>query len=670
MNYIITKNIPYYIKIGNYNFCSLEDIELPEVLAVDSETTGLKARHENMFCLQIGTKINNYIIDFYSSEDAYIFEDVIPYLKDKELIFHNATFDLQFFYKHNFFPDKIRDTMVASKILYNGDVENQRNDFGSVMKRELDVFYDKTDQKNINVVKLSQASTIQYSFNDVDKLIQLHEALCKKIDKGGYRATYDLHCQYTRVLAYMESCGLPISSEVWKAKMSLDIENQQKWKNIIIEYIYDNLPKYADKQIDIFDNQKRILISIESPLQMVKVFNALGIKTKDKDDKDSINEKIISKSKHEFVKLWLDFQEANHRVTTFGDKIYQKIENERIYTNFNIAVDTARISSRKGEINFLNFPSDKITRDCFQANKGNVMVVCDYSAQEAILLADQSKDIAMTASVLEGVDLHSLLTKKIHPDLAHLSDEDISKLHKDKRTQAKISRFALSFGGGAFTLHINQNIPMNEAVKIENSFKELHEGMYIWGNNNFINAVKLGYIESLDGWKLKLPEFSKYKGLEKEIKNFSKEDWQLYKIGKEEYKKYWEAKNKKELFTIVFKKEYDFYISKKSYVSQYFKLQGEYKRLSLNNPIQSSAAHMTKYATVLMFNWIKENNYINNVKIVNVIHDEIVIECEKSLKEIVVKNLEDSMLKAGNHYLKDLTIKADAHFGSSWQEAK
>ena len=678
MNYIITKN-PELFNFDNYNFCELDDMLLSETLAVDTETTSLFPRKGKLFSIQIGTGLNNYIIDLqnYSiGKEGYLPKDVFPYLKNKTLIFHNALFDLGWFYLENFYPDKILDTMLASKIIYNGqeDPENHflpyRNDFGAVMKREINVIYDKTDQKNIHIVKLSQTSTIEYSFNDVDRLKELHDALLLKINNGGFKATYELHCRYIRSLAYMENCGLPISSELWKAKMEEDIINAEKWKQKIQEYIYDNLPQFANNQIDMFDTEKRILISITSPVQMLKVFEALKIPTKDKDGKDSINESIISKSKHEFVKLWLDFQEANHRVTTFGDKIYQQIENERIYTNFNPMVDTARLSTRKGNINFLNFPSDKETRSCFKANEGNVMVVCDYSAQEGVLLADKSKDRAMTASVLEGADLHSLLTKKIHPELSHLSDEEVAKLHKDKRTQAKISRFALSFGGSAFTLHINQNIPMNEAVKIENSFKELHEGMYIWGENNFNKAIKVGYIESADGWKLALPKFTKYKKYESIVKSITKEEWQIYKQGKLDYKKKEELLEKKISYQYQYPKSVEYYKSKKSEVTQYFKLKSEYQRLALNNPIQSSAAHMTKLATLLIFEWIIKNNYENIIKIVNVVHDEVIVECPKYLEKTTIENVQSCMLIAGNHYLEDLEIKAEAHADYDWYSAK
>lgn len=670
MNYIITKNPQFFEKIGEYNFCNLEDMALPDQISVDSETTGLTARHNDMFCIQLGSGDNNYIIDFYTSEDHYTFKDVIPYLQDKEMIFHNAVFDLQFFYKHNFYPKKVRDTMIASKIIYNGDYENQRNDFGTCMKRELGIIYDKTEQKNVHLVKLSQDSTIQYSFNDVDRLAELHSSLEKKIDEGGFRETYDLHCQYARSLAYMESSGLPISSEDWKAKMVVDENNVKEWKEKIENYIFDNLPQFADKQIDMFDETKRIHISINSPLQMLKVFKAFGIPTKDKDGKDSINENIISKSKHEFVSMWLSYQEANHRVSTFGNTIYEKIENERIYTNFNIAVDTARISSRKGGINFLNFPADKETRDCFKANKGNVMVVCDWEGQENAANVSFTNDTAMRKSLEEGACLHCAFARVLFPEIADLSDEEIKTKHKEKRSAAKSPRFAFAYGGNAFTIHMNEGIPLEEAYKIETAFKELHKGIYEWGDKKLAESIKQGYISSVAGWKLKLPKFDLYKQYEEQVNSITREEWQTYKIGKLDYKKKIEMKEKKEKYEYQFPKSVEFYRSKVKYVQQFFKLKSEYQRLALNNPIQTCGSHMLKRAAVLLFNWIVDSNYQNVVKICNSPYDEFILECPEDLGEEVSNKLTECMTNGGNFYLEDITCNAEAHFGNSWYEAK
>jgi DNA polymerase I-like protein with 3'-5' exonuclease and polymerase domains len=663
-NYIITKNSEYFSKIGEYLYCNLEDMILPETIAFDTETTGLSTRGADIFCVQIGTGTNNYIVHMY--DNNYEFKDIVPYLNGKVLVAHNALFDLGFCYKYGFFPKEIRDTMIASKIIYNGDIDNIQHDFGSVMGRELNVYYDKTEQKNIHIVKLSQSSTIEYSFNDVDRLLELHNYLYKKIKLGGYEKTYKLHCRYIRALAYMEQCGMPISSEKWKKKMEIDLENSIKSKEKIEEYIYDNLPQYRDEQLDMFDTKKRILVSLTSPIQMIKVFNDFGIETKDKDGKDSINEDIIKKSKHEFVKMWLSFQESNHRVTTFGEKILKKVIQERIYTNFNPMVDTARLSTRKGNINFLNFPADSETRECFVANEGNEMIVCDWSGQETVIAADLSGDTAMTNSVVNGDCLHCAFARVLFPEIVDLSDEVITKEHKDKRTAAKAPRFAFQYGGSAYTIHENEGIPLEEAYKIENSFKQLHEGLYVWGAKEFEKAIKVGYIESADGWKLKLPFFDTYKKLEITISKITREEWEMYRIGKQERNK----RREDEEYVIVDIKSYEYYMSIKGSVSHFFKLKSSYQRLCLNNPVQTRGAHQLKLATCLFFEWIEKNNLIWIVKLCNSIHDEIVAESPKELSEKVRKVVEKSMLEGGNHYLTNLKIKADANYGKSWGKAK
>ena len=667
MNYIITKHPEFFAKIGEYNFCTLEDMILPNKIAIDTETTGLEARKQEIFCTQIGTGENNYIIHMY--DDNYTFQDLVPYIDGKILVGHNILFDLGFFYKYDFWPKEVRDTMLASKILYNGD-PRERHDFGSVMYRELNTKYDKTEQKNIHIVKLSQASTIEYSFNDVDRLLELEDTLNTLCVKNGQIATYDLHCRYVKALAYMEQCGLPISSRAWKIKMEVDILNSINSKKEIEEYIHDHLPQFADKQYDMFDEKKRITLSISSPAQMIKVFKAFGIPVLDKDGKESINENVINKSKHEFVAIWLAYQESTHRVSTFGDSIYRRIEDERIYTNFNPMVDTARISTRRGEINFLNFPADHETRGCFKANPGNKMIVCDYAGQETVIAADLSGDAAMTASVVEGADLHCLLAKVLFPELEGLDDNTIKKEHKDKRDASKAPRFAMSYGGNAYTIHMNEGIPLKRAQEIEDGFKNLHAGLYSWGDRVFNVAIKRGYIESVDGWRLRLPFFDEFTELKAKVDAITREEWTKYKIGKLDYKKQQEQKEKGVKYELQFPASVELYKEKKKFVSKYFKLRSEYLRLCLNNPVQTEGSHQLKRSTCNLFEWIIKNNLQWIVKICNAIHDELVVEAPEELAELARVAVQESMLEGGNHYLKNLTIKADANIGNSWGEAK
>jgi DNA polymerase I-like protein with 3'-5' exonuclease and polymerase domains len=678
MNYIITKHPEFFDKIGKYNFCELEDMILPETLAIDTETTGLFAKDCDIFCVQIGTGDNNYLIHCY--DDNYEVRDIVPYIDDKTLVFQNGLFDLGFFYKYNFYPEKIKDTMLATKILLNGKgYMDSKADFQSIMKRELDVWYDKTTQKNIHIVKLSVDSAIMYSFNDVDRLVECHDVLQDKINQNGFTQTYDLHCRFIRALAYMEQCGIPISSEKWSKKMDIDKDNALTYTKEIEEYIYDNLPQFADRQVDMFSTDKKILVKITSPLQMIKVFNALGIKTKDKDGKDSINESIISKTKHEFVDLWLKYQNAHHRVTTFGKKIYDRIIDKRLYTNFNPMVETARLSSRRGGINFLNFPSDKNTRDCFTTQPGNKMIVCDYGAQEGVIMADLSGDEAMTASVVDGVDLHCLLAKAVFPELEGLSDDVIATKHKDKRTFVKPIRFAFSYGGNGYTIYQNLGVPLREGERIYSVFRELHAGLYEWGDEVYEQAIKKGYIESVDGWRLWLNYYEEFLENKREVNRITREEWLMYRAGKQENERYWlvkeQNKNREEgtpeiEFMPVNVKSYEFYKKKKGVISSYFKKRAEYQRLCLNNPVQTRGAHQLKLALCYIFEWIVENGYINIVKICNAIHDEVVLECPENLADLVRDKVQYYMKLAGDHYLKTLPIKADAAIGDSWYEAK
>jgi hypothetical protein len=298
------------------------------------------------------------------------------------------------------------------------------------------------------------------------------------------------------------------------------------------------------------------------------------------------------------------------------------------------------------------------------------MVVCDYSGQENFVAADLSGDAAMTASVVNGDDLHCAFARVLYPELKNLSDEEIIKNHKAKRQAAKSPRFAFAYGGSAYTIHLNEGIPLEEAYKIENSFKELHEGLYTWGNKVFELAIKKGYIESADGWKLKLPKFDKFVEYKAKVEELSKEDWQIYKQGKLDYKKKISEKEKGVEYNYEYPKSVKFYKSKKDIVSTFFKLKSEYQRLALNNPVQSRSAHQLKLATSILFDWILNNNYINKIKIVNTVHDEIIVECPEELAEIAKEQVEKAMLEGGNYYLTNLKIKADASIGNSWGSAK
>lgn len=668
-NYIITKNKDYFKAIGDYMYCDLTDMILSPTVSLDLETTALKAILGDIFAIQIGTGVDNYLIHCY--DNNYVPQDVIPYLENKILIGHNLTFDLGFFYKYGFYPDKVKDTFIASKILYNG-IKEYRHDFGTVFERELGINYDKSEQKNINKIKLSTSKSIEYCFNDVDRLIELHTHLETKIIEGGFQDTYNLHCEYIKALAYMEQCGVPLSKEKWVQKIELDKQVLKEKEQLVSNYITKNLPQFHQQQLDLFNTEPILGLDLTSPKQMIPVFQALKINCIDDEGKDSISENVIKKTKHEFVNIWLEYQSAKHDVTTFGNNIFEKVIDGRIYTGYNPILDTARISSRKGDVNTLNLPANQRTRECIVAKPGFKMIVSDYEGQETRVGADITGDEAMIDSIINGSDLHCAFARVLYPELQELSDEEITKDHKAKRNASKSPRFCFQFGGTGYTLALNENLPVKEGMRIEGLFKQLHSGIYEYGDKKLQEAIKLGYIESTMGFKLHLPDFEKFKELQIKVEQISKREWELYKEGKEEFQKLEKAKEQKRIYEIQKKSSFDFYSKNKSFISRFFKLKSQYYRLCLNNPTQTTAAHQTKLAACMLFDFIKQNNHLGRAKICIIPHDEFVMEVENELVELYQEKLGYFMREAGNKFINNPLIKmnADANSGENWYQAK
>jgi len=214
----------------------------------------------------------------------------------------------------------------------------------------------------------------------------------------------------------------------------------------------------------LFSTDYKITLNLNSPLQMIPVFKKLGINVEDDKDssKETITESVISRSPHPFVKLWLNYTGAQKVISTYGENVLEKVEDGKIYSSYNPMLDTARISTRKGEFPSLVIPSNERTRECFEAPINYNMLVADYQGQENTVGADLHRDPVMLASVNEGKDLHCALARVIFEEITELSDDEIDTKHKDKRQFAKAPRFAKAYGGNGYTIAKNLNVPLKE----------------------------------------------------------------------------------------------------------------------------------------------------------------------------------------------------------------
>ena len=86
------------------------------------------------------------------------------------------------------------------------------------------------------------------------------------------------------------------------------------------------------------------------------------------------------------------------------------------------------------------------------------------------------------------------------------------------------------------------------------------------------------------------------------------------------------------------------------------------QRNAKNFPIQGTSADILKRALHLLHEGIRGTS----ARLVNIVHDEIIIECDEKEAEQVARVLEESMLGAGREFLSKVPVKADVTIADEW----
>lgn len=91
---------------------------------------------------------------------------------------------------------------------------------------------------------------------------------------------------------------------------------------------------------------------------------------------------------------------------------------------------------------------------------------------------------------------------------------------------------------------------------------------------------------------------------------------------------------------------------------------GAAQRYAKNMPIQGTSADILKRALRLLHDDIAGSS----AKLVNIVHDEVVVECDSAESKAVTEKLETAMLRAGAEYVKNVPIKVDVHISDEWSK--
>tara|TARA_R110000803_G_scaffold71102_4_gene134172 strand:+ start:14135 stop:16138 length:2004 start_codon:yes stop_codon:yes gene_type:complete len=637
-----------------YYFKDKDEIEF------DTETYGFDAHSKGLISAQFGDKDNQFVVDCETVE-IHLFKQL---LEERLILMQNAKFDLRFLYVKDIWPTRIYDTFLAESVLYMG-IKNHRKGLDALVYRYTQQHMSKEVRGVIHKEGLSPR-VIEYAAGDVKYLGEIKKAQLEKIKAKNLIRSLNLDNQFVKVLAYVEYCGFSLDTNKWKNKMANDNTRQELALQTLDNYVFNNkLLKYISSQLDMFSSKAICTINWSSSKQVIELFKDLGIDTEVKDKKtglmkDSVDSRhiISQKNKFDIIPLFIEYQKATKVVSTFGKSVLKQVHpyTNRIHTNYRQLMDTGRMSCggknrSTGEeyINLQQIPADKEHRECFIAEPGNKLIVSDYSGQESVVFANFSKDPEIIAFYQQGMgDMHSFIASKIYPELDGLSMLEIKKNHKQKRQNAKAAGFAIQYGGVGATIAGNLNLTSEEGEAIYNGYFKAFPGIKDYFAKSKAKALANGYVElnNISYRKSFVDFYDRYK----ELKSKTKENgfWEDYRRHKQEN-------------TNEFRNYY------KPTVSEFFKFQGMIERKSLNYPIQGSSAEITKFAALKFFDQLKQRDMLDKVKICNIVHDEIVVECPEAMAEGVAKSLQHCMEEAGKPFCKIIPLKAEPCITDHWE---
>ena len=622
------------------DYCSTKTM-----LGVDTETEGYFNFQKKIVMLQIGDKEKQFVIDVRTT-------DISPLksiLGDPKILklFWNAKFDYKFLKLHGIELEGIYDGMLAEVALNNGyDVSYSLE---AACLKYCNKQLDKSTRNqfvglNGEPFTLKQ---IVYGAEDVENLITIKEKQDTEAKIKDVEPTIRLENKFVKVLSEIEYTGFYLNAEKWKQLDGKNKDRKESSKKLLDDYVINNdHTEFIDYQLDMFSTDLKCLVNWDSPKQVIEYLQFLGVDTKVPDkktgkEKDSCEDSHISKfkKKFEFIPLYLDYKKWAKSVSTYGLEFLNHINKTtgRVHSNYWQFVTTGRMSSNNP--NLQNIPAEEEYRKCFEGQGDNMLVVADYSGQEQKVVADQCLDPSLVDFHLNGDgDMHCLVTRKVFPEVSNLSTKDIKTNHKDKRNFAKTIGFALNYGGSEHTIADRLQISIEEAEKLVNAYFDGFPEMTKHFEKVTKETMKRGYIliDNVTKRKFFIENFERLKELER---MFTPDFWVEYRKDKSKYK---------------------------DIVREYFVTKGKIQRWSQNMPVQGTSGSMTKVAAIIVYDKIKQLGLEDDVKIVNIIHDEIVLESAPECVEIASHIIKEGMEKAGAIFCKTIPMIADAVVSKYW----
>lgn len=200
----------------------------------------------------------------------------------------------------------------------------------------------------------------------------------------------------------------------------------------------------------------------------------------------------------------LAYRGLNKLLSTYIDALPRQMDakTHRIHTTYNQTItSTGRLSSTEPNLQNIPIrtPEGRLIRQAFIAPEGYQLLSADYSQIELRLMAHLSQDPNLIKAFNMNWDVHAATASEVFS----IPLEDVSD---EQRRRAKAINFGLIYGMSAFGLSKQLNIARKDAENYIHKYFDKYPKVYEYMNQARHSARELGYVETLLGRRLYIPD--------------------------------------------------------------------------------------------------------------------------------------------------------------------
>jgi len=521
-----------------------------------------------------------------------------PWIEDASLpkLGHHLKFDTHILANYGIALRGQRyDSMLESYVLNSVAT---RHDMDSTAEKYLgiktihfeDVAGKGAKQITFNQVDVERAT--EYAAEDADVTLRLHRAIWPQIEAlPRLKTLYEtIEQPLVAVLYRMERTGVLVDRALLKAQSH----------ELAARMVELQAQAHAEAGGP---------FNVDSPKQLQEIlFGKLGLPVlrKTPTGQPSTAEDVLEELAVSFAlpKFILEYRGVAKLKSTYTDKLPEQIDEEtgRIHTSYHQGVAaTGRLSSSDPNLQNIPIrtPEGRRIRQAFVAPPHHSLVAADYSQIELRIMAHLSGDATLLKAFAEDRDVHQATA-------AEVFGIPLAEVSSDQRRSAKAINFGLIYGMSAFGLARQLGIGRGDAQRYVDLYFERYPGVKRYMDETRNQAREAGYVETVFGRRLYLPEIR----------------------------------------------------SRNQALRQYA------ERSAINAPMQGTAADIIKRAMIEVDGWLQNSRA--PARLIMQVHDELVLEVADEAIDAIVPKVRASMARAAE---LAVPLKVDIGVGRNWDEA-